>query len=357
MVEVASRLGELKHRVTVVTTDFPHHLGDTRCKMMISREKRKFRWIKLSGIHLPIGSPFISVGKYEDFLSMVKENDVMYFNCCPPNNFLIAPLIRLAKKPIVCAFHFFLDPDNLVSRVYYKTVLRRTVASCKAFHVLNKKSRMILESWHLSNVYYIPNGVDTSKFKFTDSGKGEKFKVLYIGSLTYTKGVDILCTLIEKLSNSDIGKNLFFTIVGSGPFEDLVVSLSETDSNIQYISSVPHRSLPKIYSSHDLLLMPSRKEGMPLVALEAQSCGLPIIASDISGLSDIVINGKTGSLLHSLALKDLIAEVTRYYYTWEKDYDQFKEIRVRARRCAVEKFNIDNTVCRLDKMFKEVASL
>lgn len=69
-------------------------------------------------------------------------------------------------------------------------------------------------------------------------------------------------------------------------------------------------ALRALYCSADLLAVPSREDNMPLTAMEAQSCGVPVVAFDIGGLSDIVINEKTGLLVPTLDTKKLGAAIS-----------------------------------------------
>ena len=64
-------------------------------------------------------------------------------------------------------------------------------------------------------------------------------------------------------------------------------------------------SLCEIYTAAHAVLIPSRDEGLSLVATEALSCGTPIIGFSIQGLKDIVINGKTGLLANAFKVEDL----------------------------------------------------
>jgi glycosyltransferase involved in cell wall biosynthesis len=66
--------------------------------------------------------------------------------------------------------------------------------------------------------------------------------------------------------------------------------------------------IPAVLKLADVLLMPSQREGLPIACIEAMSCGVPIIATRVSGLRDLVVDGKTGFLVDS---EDQLLEPTR----------------------------------------------
>jgi glycosyltransferase involved in cell wall biosynthesis len=87
------------------------------------------------------------------------------------------------------------------------------------------------------------------------------------------------------------------TIVGDGPSEpDIrrqIAELGLTES-VTMVGTVDSAHLASVYQSADALLLPSEFEGLPLVALEALASGLPVVASDVGGLKDIIRNGDNG---------------------------------------------------------------
>jgi glycosyltransferase involved in cell wall biosynthesis len=112
--------------------------------------------------------------------------------------------------------------------------------------------------------------------------------------------------------------------------------LNKRYNNVKYLGEVPHKDLHKIYVNCDLFIMPSRRETFGNVALEAQACGLPVIASDIPGPSDIIIDGVTGTLLREKSDKALVSAINMYYRLWFQDYEKYREVSMNARQNAMK---------------------
>ncbi len=67
---------------------------------------------------------------------------------------------------------------------------------------------------------------------------------------------------------------------------------------VEFLDPLPHRDLADFYRAADVLVLPSRSESFGLVAAEAQSCGLPVVAARVGGLEHVVDHGRSGLLVH-----------------------------------------------------------
>lgn len=130
------------------------------------------------------------------------------------------------------------------------------------------------------------------------------FKLLAVGRLVRTKGFPELFTALARLRREKFPVKL--TIVGDGAWksrlEDLRKRLKLEDV-IDMVGFVPNDRLAKIMQEHDLLVVPSvvykngDRDGIPNVIMEAASLGLPVVATDVCGISEVIKDGKTGRLV------------------------------------------------------------
>ncbi len=164
----------------------------------------------------------------------------------------------------------------------------------------------------------------------------DKKVIITVGRLVPRKGVYwFIKNVMPKLE-----MKVIHLIIGTGPEKDRIQELIK-EMNLQerviLLGKISDEDLKIIYNTSDLFVMPNIKvkdtiEGFGLVAIEASSTGLPVIASDLEGISSAIINGKTGYLVesanpeqfikairksYSLNRKE-IASVTRKNYSWEE---------------------------------------
>jgi glycosyltransferase involved in cell wall biosynthesis len=88
------------------------------------------------------------------------------------------------------------------------------------------------------------------------------------------------------------------------------------DNDIVFLGKIPHSQIKDILSVVDIFLMTSIAEGTPLVILEAMSMGIPVVATDVGGISEQVANGKTGIVVPP---KDVNAIAEAVLYLLEND--------------------------------------
>lgn len=142
-----------------------------------------------------------------------------------------------------------------------------------------------------NTISYLPNGVDTSIFK--PKAQKKVFEFLFIGRLEPQKNISALLRAVRFLNK----KQRKVLIIGSGKEKKALEKMAELfDINLTIISKIPHSQLSKYYNNSKIFVLPSLKEGQPKVLLEAMSCGLPVIASDIEAHREIIEMYRNGIL-------------------------------------------------------------
>lgn len=184
---------------------------------------------------------------------------------------------------------------------------------------------------------YIPNGVDTKKFSPLGQNQPAIPTILFVGRLEPQKNI---LTLIEAVSH--IKTPLKLHIVGDGALRQAVIDMAKKRGvMIKLESQVDHDLLPKIYQHATIFILPSVKEGSPKVLLEAMSCGLPCIASDIPEHQEIITDHKNG-----LLVKPTVSMLTRAIKALLKNATLQHRLGKNARDTIVNRFNQTNLIAQ-----------
>ncbi len=154
----------------------------------------------------------------------------------------------------------------------------------------------------------IPGGVDAELFQPMDSAAAKaqfglvgKRVILFVGRVEPLKGVDLLLRAVAQL---DERQDLQVLIVGGRPEEDREIARLralatelQIAPQVQFLGTVRHEELPAYYNAAEVCVLPSYYESFGLAALEAQACGVPVIASRVGGLPTVVHDNETGYLI------------------------------------------------------------
>lgn len=158
-----------------------------------------------------------------------------------------------------------------------------------------------LESYGISNVTHIPNGILFKKFKGADKRKfmkeyeipANKPIVLYVGRISFEKKVDCLLRAFTRIPNATL------VIVGTGPSFEKYKELTEhlKLKNMIFTGFVKDEMLPSAYSSADIFVSASDTETFGLTFVEAMNFGIPVIGVNRLGAKEVIQDGKNGFLV------------------------------------------------------------
>ena len=145
----------------------------------------------------------------------------------------------------------------------------------------------------------IPDGLDLNRFEPASREPcPERVRILTIGRLIPRKGFQFLIRALPKIVEN-AAHAFEIEIVGDGPYQKELLKLAadlDVTEHIRFAGSVPYAELPGKYRDADIFILPSLAEGMPLVVLEAMGTGLPIVASRVQGIEELVAEDVNGAL-------------------------------------------------------------
>ena len=223
--------------------------------------------------------------------------------------------------------------------------------------VLNEAARLVSDP---EKVRLIPNGVDLERFNPKLDGSpvrelyGAKDKqIVFTLRHMYPKyGVGYL-VLAAKLVLK-VREDVLFVIGGEGPLRRCYQALAERlgiSSNVIFPGRIPQELAPLYYAASDIVVVPSLQEAWGLVATEAMACGKPVVASRVGGLPDQVVDGYNGFLVPP---RDPRALADRILYLLENP-SEAKRMGLNGRKLAEERFDIENRVNEVVKLYRELA--
>ena len=319
-----------------------------------------------TGFRLGIPYSIPTPTSLQTFLKAVNAADIVHAHGHPYLTSLIAA--KLAKgynKPFVLTQHnTFIQYDNMfdnVERLNDLSVGKETLREAdRIIAVSNATKQYVLGLGAKPNkIKVIHNGVDLRHFRHLP-GKREEMRIkfrmpknavvaLTVRRLVYKNGID---TLIES-ANLAVKKNpnLVFLVVGKGPDQKGVqerIRQLGIENNFRLTGFVSDVDLPLCYNAADFFVLPSKSgEGLPLVALEAMACGLPVVATDVGGIREILMEN-CGTLVPPNQPEPMARAVLEYSHA------ELSSCGLELRAAVEEKYSWERNVESLVEIYEEL---
>jgi L-malate glycosyltransferase len=226
-------------------------------------------------------------------MSMVRQYDINLIHAhflIPPG--LIGVLVGsiLGKKTVVTAHgsDLLIQVKKPLLQPIIKFVLKRADYVLVVNTALKEK---VLElGINPDKVYVTPNAVNTHKFNPKNLEipadiklNTDKPTILFVGNLVKQKGVKYLLEAKKQMN-----RDAELLIVGDGPLRGAMEDIVEKEGINDVVFTGARRDVEKIMPSAQVLVLPSVSEGFPITILEALSSGLPVVATRVGGVSDIL---------------------------------------------------------------------
>jgi glycosyltransferase involved in cell wall biosynthesis len=205
----------------------------------------------------------------------------------------------------------------------------------------------------------IHNGVDPQRFKAAvEREDSEILKMLTVCRLEKIKGLQYLIPALMKLKSSGLEHTIHLTVVGDGGYrkelEDLVTGSGISDW-VTFTGYIPQEELGGYYHDSDLFVLPTLSEAFGQVFTEAMACGLPILATRVGGVPEIV--GNENGILVEPANIDQLADALRLFID---DKDLRKQMTIANVRDTATRFSWESKAREYIKLFshdKELENL
>jgi len=260
---------------------------------------------------------------------------------------LYGAFIKIFRPSIILIYHehgeiYYNTKLKYFLRLFNKIVNKFIAVSETTKTELIKKSKI-----KQCKVTVIYNYVDLESFNKSNNNEYKKhFNIGFVGRVTKIKGLDIL---IESLLLLDFKYTMY--IAGDGDmlsfYKKMVKNLG-IEKKVFFLGYV--NNIIDIYNKFDICICSSYSEAFPLSIIEAQASGVPVIASNISSINEIIIDGNTGLLFKVGDKRDLANKINKIYYN-RKLYEFVKENAIKNVR---KKYSLNRFMLSIQKVYYDI---
>jgi glycosyltransferase involved in cell wall biosynthesis len=233
-------------------------------------------------------------------------------------------------------------------RLFYQRIKKyfvdRTLTGCEA-------DRQVLINRYNYNdvkVKVLYNGIENVKSE-TPKLPNVKFTIGTIGRLTFQKGQEYFIEMAKILK--DRGFDFDYHIYGEGEkekeYKELILKYELTEN---VLLKGYTKNISETLNSFDLFVLPSRYEGIPYVVLEAMKESVPVLATDVGGMNEVIKNKLNGVLVKKECAEELAEETIAIY----KSVEFRNSIIQNARKDFEEKYTIEKTIKTIESVYSQI---
>ncbi len=242
-------------------------------------------------IYIITAMPFIFLKS----LNLIKKEKIDIMHCQSfLSGFLGYFLFKLTKISYIITVQRLERDKSFIRRLVYNNAKTCIAASVKI--------REYFESIECKNIKVIPNGIDLERFRNLDRSENKRklslngeFVIMTIARLEKVKGIKYL---IQAVKDLDFKYKLL--IIGDGSERENLENLSKSlglKKHIQFLGQIENNRAPDYLSVADCFVLPSVSEGFGIVILEAMAAKVPVIATKVGGILDLIEDKETGILV------------------------------------------------------------
>ncbi len=346
--------------------DLAHYLTEKNCpSYIVTSGGELLRYVnkkKVKVIKLPVHSKNPVLMLFNSFILMLI---ILFFNIsivharsrAPAWSCLLAT--KITRRKFVTTFHGTYNFSGPVKKFYNSIMLRSDLIIAGTNHIFshinenyskylnNLKKKFLVIFRGINTDYYDPNKIKPADEKKLLSDWGiqkDKKLILLPGRLAYWKGQEMFIEAIN-LVNKELRPETFNVIIlgsdqGRKTYKQKLVRLVEQYRLINQIKFVEHcKNMPLAYKISDLIVSSSiEPEAFGRVSVEAQSMEKPIIASNIGGSIETIINDKTGFLFEAGKPESLSKKIIEVL---QLDETTLKSLGNEGRKNVINKFNVE----------------
>ena len=250
--------------------------------------------------------------------------------------------------------------DVYLTWKFERLFLEPVLKNADAVIALTEQMKEKIGEFYERDAFVIPNGINLDEYAGLSKenlraelqfGRSDKV-IIYIGRLSPVKGVEYLIRAMRLVKDKEPDAKL--VLIGDGSEKEKLKSIIKKlnlEHLVMHLPQLPNQNIPKYAVASDVLVLPSLSEGFPMTILEAMASGLPIVSTKVSGLPEIVKEGKNGFLVEPANTEQLA----------EKILLLLKDDGVRATMSAnnkesVKQYGWETVISKLEKIYFGITS-
>ena len=216
------------------------------------------------------------------------------------------------RQRVVTHFHagdfdHYYEQQSKLGKRFIQTGLRRSQKLIAVSQATAQRLRQLLPD---AEILMIPNGIKTREFAPIERERDQYVRVLFVGGMGKLKGER---DLIQALGLAvKLAPQLRFSLLGHGAAGmRMLCDDHGILARLEHLGPVPHAERAQFFRSADIFVLPSYGEGMPMAVLEAMAAGLPVIATNVGGIPELITHGAEGFLISPGNVQDLAERIVR----------------------------------------------
>ncbi len=345
--------------------DLAHYLSEQNCRsFIVTSGGELLKYVKKQKVkvfQLPVHSknPLLILFNAIALLIIIMVYNISIVHArsrAPAWSCLLAT--KITRRKFVTTFHGTYNFQNKLKKLYNSVMVRSDLVIAGSNFIFShindnygnfffKKKKFLVIFRGINTSYFNPQKISLlkiDKFSLENEIDRNKFIILLPGRLTYWKGQKIFIEAIKLLADQNTTQ-IFQAIIlgneqGRNVYKKQLIGLVEQHRLNKIIKFIDHcDEMPIAYRIANLVCSCSiEPETFGRVSVEAQAMEIPIIASDIGGSTETIVNEKTGFLFKNDDPKALADVIT---LLMQKDYNSLKSIGFKGRKNILKKFDVD----------------
>ncbi|HEX4346654.1 MAG TPA: glycosyltransferase [Vicinamibacterales bacterium] len=283
--------------------------------------------------------------RLRDFAHWCSDTRVAVVHACDtPSNIFGLTGAALARVPVRIGTRRDVNPGRSTTEL----ALQRAAYSCAHLVVANARAaaeRLRFERVPAGKIVVVPNGLDTSRVS-TRARLAPLRRVVTVANLRPEKGHDVLVEAAADVVR--VFPDATFALAGDGPERARLERLVRDRGLAGAFTFHGHvENVSAHLDAADIFVLPSTSEAFPNSLLEAMAAGLPVVASDVGGVPEMVSDGQTG---HLVPPGDSRALATRLL-TLMREPDEALRMGDAGRSAVVSRFSFDRMVAAFERVY------